>query len=183
MSEIVAQGQSFQPSAQLRWALILAHFRYFAWQLATKTVLGVLYFAVISEGLRLLIPSLGTKIRKLPALGWFADYEATYQLDIAHFFAIFLLVAAWSLWGSLLRMWLDIDRLNPTNQILIYVMATVILTADAWLFYLGMAELNWGSDSISSVALIATAAYVVVLMFVTYVGIGLKASIRKETLS
>jgi hypothetical protein len=169
-----------EPRPRLRWPLYRAYLQYGAWQVATKAILGVLYFAVISEGLRLLIPSLGMKIRKLPALDSFADYEATYRLDLAHFFAIFLLVAAWCLWAALLRAWLNIDRPNSAQLALVYLMALVILTADAWLFYLGMAELNWGGSKFSLAALLATAAYIVVLMFVTYVAIGLKETIQKE---
>jgi hypothetical protein len=59
-------------------------------------------------------------------------------------------------------------------------MASVIIVADAWLFYLGMTELNWGGTSFSGVAALATGAYVVVLMFVTYVGVTLRENLKKE---
>lgn len=157
-----------------RWRRLYPVFRYWAWQFVSKAILGVIYLAVISEGLRLLIPALGQKLYKLPGFGSLREFEATYRLDMAPFFAVFLLVAVFVLWRRLLAVWLserDIE-LWTREERLIGVIGCVILGADAVLFYYAMAQLSWGS-SFSFSALIATAAYVGVIVFVSWMSIAL----------
>src|SRR5438128_129475 len=59
--------------------MVWRHLKYWAWQVFTKGLLGVIYAAVIAEGLRQLVPTLGQKLYRLPGLGALRDYEATYS--------------------------------------------------------------------------------------------------------
>src|SRR5262245_52979714 len=90
-----------------KWRRIRPYLRYWLWQLATKSVLGVIYLAVISEGLRLLIPALGQKLHKLPGLAALRNFDVTYRLDLAPFFAVFLLLAVFILWRRILDLWIS----------------------------------------------------------------------------
>ena len=95
------------PAELPTWGKIRAHARYWAWQVASKAILGMIYLAVISEGLRVLIPALGQRIYKLPLLGSLKDYEATYRLDLAPFFAVFLLIGVFVLWPKIIGLWVS----------------------------------------------------------------------------
>jgi hypothetical protein len=56
--------------------------------------LGIIYVAVIAEGLRRLVPPLSQKLYKLlPGLGALKNYEATYRLDLAPFLSVIILMA------------------------------------------------------------------------------------------
>lgn len=146
---------------------------YCAWQAVSKLFLGVIYLAVISEGLRVLIPALGQKLYKLPGLSSLQDYEATHRLDLAPFFAVFLLVAVFVLWHRIVELWLsgeEFSRLAKEHQ-LVVGMGCMILGADAVLFYLAMTQMTWGGGGLSFSALVATGAYVGVLIFVSWMSV------------
>lgn len=173
----------------IRWSVVYALFKYWTWQAVTKVVLGIIYLAVIAEGFRLIMPALGQKLYRLPGLGWVRDYEATHRLDLANFFSIFMLVAVWYLWGMILSMWLRFDgapdegRLHGSRiKSLIISLGLVILLADAFLFYSAMVQMGWASTAFSFEALVATAAYLAMLVFVTFVGLVLHQNVvdRKE---
>ncbi|MCA9078109.1 MAG: hypothetical protein KDA93_23975 [Planctomycetaceae bacterium] len=151
--------------------LNIAKCRYVVWHIGSKVLLGLVYFSIIAEGLRQLVPTLGQRLYKLPGLSFLQDYEATYRLDLAPIFAFFLLLAVWSLWGSLLKIWLlddDSERYSDSHKLLISMLGCTILAADAYLFYTAVAQMGW-SGSFSFSAIIATTAYVGVLIFVLYV--------------
>jgi len=157
------------------WALFQAHARYWMWQVGSKSILGLIYLAVISEGLRVLIPALGQKVYKLPLLSGLQNFEATYRLDLAPFFAFFLLIAVFVLWPRIIALWMaDRDWSSWTQeQRLLVCLGTAILGADAVLFYYAMAQMSWGGSALSFSALVATAAYVGVLVFVSWVSVKL----------
>lgn len=169
---------------RIRWSLVHALLKYWSWQIATKAVLGMIYLAVIAEGFRLLMPPLGQRLYKLPGLGWTRDYEATYRLDLANFFSIFMLIAVWYLWGMILCFWLEVDPFSdkPTtntdrHKAVVVVLGVVVLVADACLFYAAMTQMGWTGATFSFTAVVATAAYLAVIVFVTYVGINLRKNI------
>lgn len=172
----------------IRWTLVGARLKYWAWQVVTKLILGVIYIAVISEGLRVIVPALGQKLYKLPGLGALRDYEGTHRLDLAHFLAIFVLFAVFYLWDRILELWLESDEefddrgWNPeAHRRLVVVLGTVILGADACLFYVAMTQIGWRGTTFSFSALLATAAYLAVLIFVSFVSINLRKSITQLT--
>ncbi len=154
--------------------------KYVIWMIFTKVGLGTIYIAVISEGLRYMVPALGQRLYKIPGLGFLEDFEETHGLDLAPFMAIFLLIAVFWLWERILHIWLasdeeGIDWLNETK--LLMVLGTSILGADAILFYIAMTQVGWGGTVISISALLATVAYVAILVFVSYVTVTLRTII------
>lgn len=156
------------------WSLILAWAVYLTWQALTKFFMGVLYIAFISEGLRIVVPTLAMKLYKIPGCGWMKEYEAFYRLDLAPFIAFFLLLAVWFLWSKVLDLYLQPGELlwNRENRMLINL-AFVMLGADACLFYAAMTEMGWGGGGLSFSALFASAAYIGMVIFVTYVSLQL----------
>jgi hypothetical protein len=153
------------------------------WLVVAKFPFAVIYLLVISEGLRLSVPPLAQRLGKIPFLSMFRDYEATYRLDLAHIFAVGLLVAVLWLAERALHFYLDPngafkDSLWPaeTLQRLVPVLCGVILGADLVLFYVGIANSGWGGARLSFTALIATVAYAGVLTFVSFVSLSLKAT-------
>jgi hypothetical protein len=176
-----------------RWLVVqavVAHVKYLIWLAVTKIPLGVLYVSVMADGLRYLVPALGQKLYKLPGLSFLQDYEATYRLDLAPLFALFLLLAVFWLWGRILRMWLfdpEEDDLGMPGanaaaaRLMILGLGLVILGADLLLFYISMTQSTWGGTAFSVSALIATAAYVAVLIFVSLVSVVLhQATLQKK---
>jgi hypothetical protein len=156
-----------------------AYLLYLAWQVTTKCVLGVVYLAVIAEGLRIVIPPLSQKLHKLPGLAILDRFETTYQVDLANIFAVFLLLAVWALWDRCLRIWLDVPAhchpsWNPERyRQFIVVMGSIVLFSDAMLFYFAMGTMSWGGSQFSLGALLATAAYLAVIIFASFVGVSL----------
>ncbi|QDT43496.1 hypothetical protein Pan241w_35970 [Gimesia alba] len=158
--------------------MAFALLKYCVWQIFAKGGLGIVYIAIIAEGLRQLVPTLGQKLYKLPGLTFLQDYEATYRLDIAPIFALFLMIAVWFLWGKVLQMWLVSDFAGPgwnseSYAMLVYILAFTILGADMILFYSAVTQMGWSGSSFSFSAVIATAAYVGVLIFVSFVSLNL----------
>src|SRR5262245_2236165 len=49
-------------------AVFVVHILHYGWNLISKLVLGCVYFSVITEGLRLVVPPLGQKLHNLPGL-------------------------------------------------------------------------------------------------------------------
>ena len=161
----------------------IARLKYWAWQGFTKPILGLIYLAVISEGLRLLVPVLGQRLSKLPALGSLEDYETTYKLDLAPFFAVFLLIAVWHLWNKVIEFWIARDDDNSwsntdAHKFLVRILAFTILGADAILFYASVSQMGW-SSTFSVSALVATAAYVGVTIFVSYISLCLRKDVER----
>jgi hypothetical protein len=158
----------------------VTHLKYWAWQYVVKGVLGIIYISVISDGARILLPDLGKKLSKIPFLGVLADYEGWHRLDCAHVFAFFMLVAVFFLWSWLIRLWLRPhdgagEGWDAQNyQRLVTVLAAVMLCADAFLFYRAVVEMDWAGGALSLTGIIATAAYVAVQVFVSFVSVVLK---------
>lgn len=155
-------------------AEITARIKYWAWKLLSMAVIAPIYIAIVSDGLRYLIPPLGQKLSKLPFLQIFGDYESTHRIDLAHPMALVLLFAVWWLWDRLLMAWLggDIDYLGfdpDAYNVVVNVLGISIVSADAMLFYLGATQSTWGGTAFSFSALLATIAYVAILVFVSFV--------------
>lgn len=162
--------------------------KYWAWEIVTKALLGMVYIAVISEGLRLLVPALGTRIWKaIPWLRFLRDYEDTYRLDLAPILAIFVLIAVWYLWDKILQVFLHTDEAVATEgfnprpyRILVWTLGGIILCADAILFYTAMTHVSWRGTMFSFSALLATIAYLAVLVFISFVSLSLRNDLKKE---
>lgn len=164
-------------------AVIFAHVKYWAWKAVTIVVLAPIYCSVIAEGLRMLVPALGQKLYKLPIPGIasLAQYQELRRLDLAIFLALFLLIAVWWLWEQLLRVILGSDAAfrdsgwNPdAYKRVVLILGMIVLGADACLFYVSMVQMGWGGTRFSIPALLATAAYLAVIVFVSLVSLNLR---------
>jgi hypothetical protein len=163
----------FIPERRTKPAAIWAYFVYAVWTFVSKGVLAMGYLAIISEGLRLLVPALGQKLYKLPMLAVLREYEATYRLDLAPFFAFFLLIAVFGLWPKIIDIWISERGRCNREERLIVALGGAILVADAVLFYSAVTQMTWGGSALSFSALVATAAYVGIVVFVSWVSVKL----------
>ncbi len=155
--------------------LAMAYLKYYAWTVVTKIVLGIVYISIIREGLVSLIPALGQRVSKIPMLSFFDQYDNLFRLDLGFFFAIFLMIAVFYLWAKIIYSTfyenlrtrpLDMKSLEDRRETLVRGLAAMILIADGCLFYFAMTQSTWGGSNFSFAALIATFAYLGVLIFV-----------------
>ena len=165
--------------------MTLAHAKYVAWWVLTKVLLGFISVSLIADGLRFLVPALGTKLHQLPFLLYLKRYELLYRLDLAPCLALFMAIAVWLLWDQILSLYLfesaEGSRAKAENHArLIRILGTTILTADALLFYLAVTRAGWNRTSFSISALAATLGYMAVLVFVSYVSVTLRHSLAME---
>lgn len=174
-------------TSSLSAALVLAHVKFWLWKALTMLVLGPIYCSVIAEGLRLFVPVLGQKLYKLPMPGFaqLALYQETRRLDLAIFLALFLLIAVWWLWEQVLKVLLSTDSAfqdsgwNPDiYKRLVLILGVVVLVADSALFYVSMVQMGWGGARFSLPAVLATAAYVAVIVFVSLVSLNLRKPLK-----
>lgn len=176
---------TFVELPQIDWDVMIPRLKYYGWLVFTKLALGIVYMSIIRDGLRFVLPSLATKLSRIPGLNFLNDFELGYQLDMAVPMALFVLLAVFWLWDRALNMWLtgeDIP-LNGTNrlplfrvrsELFVYGMAFVVLSADSVLFYISIVRSNWGGSPISFTAMLATVLYAAVLIFVTLVALELR---------
>ena len=155
-------------------ALFWAHLRYALWQIISKAGMGVVYVGIVSEGARRLFPSFGQKLFKLVPL---LD-QLDHRIDVAHCFALAILLGTWWSWTQLLEMWIGVKPYTRATTITVPLAFTFIVV-DTVLFYTATAQWRWGGSLMSFTSILATAGYVAVLVFVTFVGIQLKEEIRK----
>jgi hypothetical protein len=151
-----------------------AHVRYIGFHLLAKLVLGAVYLGIVSEGTRRLIPSLGQKIFKL--VPWLDQID--HRIDAAHCFALFLLIGTWWSWRELLATWLGIKPYSRATTVT-FPLANVFIIVDTIFFYNATAQWKWGGSNASFTTLLATAAWVAILIFATFIEIQLKEELRK----
>ena len=171
---------STKPEDPINGRFIWATTKYVLWMIASKLILGTLYLFLVSEGLRRLVPPLGQRLRTLPALSWVSDYEATYKLDLAHVFALGLMVVTFQLWNSLLRLWMRTGSSSIGDNQIVVLTGFIIVTADAILFLTSINQWSWTGSSFSFITLLMTAMYVAFLMYSSYLSIKLKQNMEKE---
>ena len=167
------------PARPINWKLVLARLDFWAWVIFTKSLVTFVYLAIISQGLRYVLPEMGMKLYKVPGFAFLQNYKLTYRLDLAYVFSVVPLMSAWILWHFNLMAFLapqrfermaaslgwEVDRFQRAVQ----VMGAIIILADAALFYASFVLGSWGGSKFSAGAILATVAYVAVLAFVTFV--------------
>jgi hypothetical protein len=151
-----------------------ANVKYLAWHVFSKLFLGVFVIGVVSEGARRMIPSLGQKVFKVVPIFDGIDH----RIDLAHCFALVLLLGTWWSWSGLLEAWLGIKPYSRATTITL-PLAFVFISVDTTLFYVSTAHWSWGGSHFSGTAALATAGYVAVLVFVAFVTVQLKDELRK----
>ena len=167
------------------WALVWAHARYWAFQLVTKPFFALVYFAVISEGLRVVAAATTFKLHKLPipSFASLADFEEGSRLDVAHFLALALLLAVWYFGEKAIQLWLRPGEVEEgydydNYRRLVTTLAAMAIGGDAVCFYVAVTEMGWGSSSFSFTGIVATMTYISVLLFVSLVSVNLKKKIN-----
>jgi hypothetical protein len=163
--------------------IIFAHAKYWLWKVVTLVVLAPIYVALISEGFRLLIPAAGLRLSKIPFLSFLDDYEATHRLDCAHLMALGLLIFVWMFWDLLLTIKLggqfDTYGFEPESfKKVVLILGLTLVCCDACLFFVSVTNSSWGGSSFSFSAIIATAAYVAILICVSFVSCILRRDIK-----
>lgn len=153
-------------------------------KLLTTPLMGVIYWVVIADGLRLLLPALGIPLWKLPIPGisYLRLYQGFNKFDLANCLAIFLCLAVFFLWLNILRMWLSEDgffvsrRLDAEKYALVLlILGLVILGSDIALFYYSMCNQSWLGSGFSLSAALITLAYTGVVVFVSFLCVSLEA--------
>lgn len=146
-----------------------------------KLLVGFGYIAVITEGLRMVVPALGMKLYNMPFLGALKNYEGWHHLDLAPFAAVLLFCLSSAIWCALLEAWLYDDstlrasgRCPVRYQQCMVVVGGVILFADACLFYRAMTMVGWSGRALSLPSLICTLAYLAVLVAVCMASVNVK---------
>ena len=166
-------------------ALIGARLQYWSFTVISKFLMAILYSSLISKGLRLSHPETGMKLSKfLPLL---EDYELTYHWDLAHISAFILLFLTWFFWFLILQLVLNRELeamlrdwgwpYDWTKRI-VFTIGGIIITVDACVFYRAFNAAIWGQTGFSASALIATLAYVTILVAITFVSIFLGQTVR-----
>lgn len=178
------------PKKRFDWggfvALAWAWTKYLVW-MGVKAIVAVVCLALMSQGLRHLLPDLGMKLYKLPGLAFLERYAFGYRLDLASIFAVVPLLSSLILWGLILEMFLrpqvfaerfrrwDLDRVKRV----ILTMGAIIIAGDAGLFCTAVAIVRWGQAKLTPAAFLVTAVYLTVLGFVTWGSLWLKDGIEE----
>ena len=166
----------------------IAKLKSWAWKIFTVPIIWLMYCVLISEALRYLLPVLATRIHKLPLpfVSYLRYWEGFHRLDIAHLFAILLCMAVWFLWVEILTAFLSNERSversgwNPdAYRCFVNLLGGVVLSCDAILFYIAVTQLDWGSSRFSFAALVATAIYLGVIVFVSFVSVKLDRPLKE----
>ena len=163
---------------------MLPQVKYWSWRGVTLAIIFPIYFMLISEGSRALIPALGQRLSRIPFIGFLDNFEATYRLHLGHLFATVLLVAVLILWEQiiliLLRSKIDSHGFDPVMyRQLVLGLGITILTCDLILFYLAIARSTWGGSSFSFSAMVATVCYLGFLVFTAFFACVLKRDVDR----
>lgn len=156
----------------------------YGWKCLTFLLVCPIYVVVISEGLRIILPTLAQRLYKLPFLHSLEYYEGAHLLDIAHFLALIIFIAVSVLWEYVIESWIyegiEVSQVTARMNAITGFLGFVILGADACLFYLAMASIGWGGARFSFSAVLGTLAYIAVLMFTSFMSVRLKYSEVQE---
>ena len=153
--------------------------KYVLWIIFTKFVMGVVYLAVISEGLRQLFPPVCQKLYKLPGFAILYRFPDLRRLDLAPFLAGFILLAVFFSWERILLVYLGGDKSSYRETSLLVLIGTIILGADGFLFYTCVTQMSWSDAEVSIPGVLMTTAYVALLVWISYVTVTLKMKVRR----
>jgi len=160
----------------LLWKLKTANYKSLLFTVIFIPLLGMIYWIVNAQGIRMSIPIFGMKLYKVPFPGFsfLANYKGLRDLDLAHVFALFMLFAVWYLSVRLLKILLfGYDRQDGINAgfdlRFLFCVSAVVILIDVTMFYRGIADqggLLTGTGGLTP--LIATVGYSGLLAFVAY---------------
>lgn len=174
--------------------LFIPRLKYILWRIVTLAAFGGVYITIVAEGYRILIPTLSKKIFTLPFLGFLRQFEDAHRIDLAIVMSVILMFSVVFLWEKLLDRFVfnaherlssysrrEADTAFAEHQFF-FIVGVVILVCDALLFYFGVSNLSWGGG-FSFTAVIATAAYISVILTIAHVSNRLRHNAFPEVLS
>ncbi len=156
------------------------------WKLLTLLCIGLVYWTVNSEGIRLSMPVFATPLRKLPVplLSYLRHWEYSYRFDLAHLFALFMLFAVFHLLVLMTRITLfgkDAPGLPKRIDLdlytrIVFALGIIFVVGDCLLFFVGVRHHagSWGGANFL-VAVVATTLYLTVLGFVSFMYVVLES--------
>jgi hypothetical protein len=163
--------------------LAFAYVKYWMWQIVVKGMMGLVAFALTSEGLRIINPGCAQKLSGQPFLVELNNYEGFYRLEVAHLFALGLVLGVFICWTKAIRAWLKPDDTGEKGfsaskyRLFTIPFAVVFLSMDSICFYKGVAQMGWGGGGFSVDALLATAMYASLAILTCFVSVMLRQRI------
>ncbi|WP_253157122.1 hypothetical protein [Stieleria tagensis] len=131
-------------------------------------ILFTVVFAVAAQGIRELVPVMRTRLSRLPFPGFelLESYQGYSDLDLSHLASVLLFIAVTLIWirviseskglGTVMQQ----RKSNPIVFYLFAAIAVIILSADAFVFYCGLAARNNGwTETSGYVPIACTALY------------------------
>jgi hypothetical protein len=144
--------------------------------LGAKLGLGVVFWLVLVEGLRVVIPPLGWKFYRAVHPLYYLPLGR--KLDMALVVAFGMMAVVLWMWHKMLQQVLGVDATSDAKKwyrdgekVFRTVLGAALLLCDAGVFYLGICGLAWGGSRLSVSAVLATLSYVCVMIGVTYAAI------------
>jgi len=172
---IASQPTQRTGDAFIAW-LRAVNYKSLAFTVFIVFLLGMIYWVVNSQGIRISLPTLGMKLHKVPLPGFsiLAHYKGLRDLDLAHMLALAMLIAVWFLSVGLLKVLLfgyePNERLNASFHLpFLYCVSAIVIFTDLTMFYVGVADqggLLTGSGGFTP--LVATVGYAGLIAFVAY---------------
>ena len=154
-------------------ALVFAYGKWLFWIVITKVPLFLVYLDLLSQGIIRKFPEMGRKLSKLTGMGFLDDYEFTYRLTQANFFALIPLLATMFFWHALLLRFVAPDRFQHIFRHLrieavdrvVLVLGVIIISLDSALFAVAFSLSSWGQSQISVTAMLAAILYAACMAF------------------
>jgi hypothetical protein len=161
-----------------------------AWVLGTFPFLFLIYVTITVEGVRLNFQVLSTPLHKLPfpLFSMFKHFDGWRRADLAQVFAVVILICVYVSWHLNLRLSLRRDfhfseRWQSDNvNIFIRIVGGMLILSDCFFFFEGILHAGaWvGEAGGIFTAIVATIAYLAVLLLISFVTIWLEPT--EETL-
>lgn len=162
------------PRPQKSWWLFVI------WRSVSLPIAACVYWIVGSAGIRNELPVFAMKLHRLPLplFSYLSRFKGLESLDLAHVFALILMIAVLILSKRMMTLVFfrrdDIRQalksLN-TGEWLQVCMAVVLILGDACVFFSGLsnhANAMWGGQQRILVPAISTAMYIALILFLGY---------------
>ncbi len=132
--------------------------KYWSFNMIVLPLLFALCLAVAAQGIRELAPVMRTRLYRLPFPGIenLRDYQGFADLDLSHIASVLLFIAVTIIWVRVISELKGQGEVmgylekNPLAFYLYACIAAIILIADAFVFYMGLAARNnaWSETSV-----------------------------------
>jgi hypothetical protein len=173
---------------KFNWPKYKALALYWFWKGPVKVTFALMYIAIARVGFANLTPIFAMRWSRIPGLGFLDDSETLYAIDIALVLSAFLFVVVSYCWGALFRLWIFGERQGFESkdkkyagrfEPVIVCLSFLVVVAELLLFYLSINDQTWGGGAFSFTAMLASAAFVGLLLGVILIGIHLEKNVTK----